>query len=330
MIVSVIFGLNFSYIFLFHSGFSRSILMKYLAIFSVIIILGTFSYYFFYLDLNFLSQKNILLTSDLGNLYQGVGRSISFCSIILAFSTIFFPLKLASLFIGFLLVANYKSIGAILGMFLAFIITLTRFSRKNISQFFLIVFLFSIPLFIINYLEINLLGNLIESFDLANERIGKKVGGHEIRLQVFEKALQLWTENSYNFLFGVGPVNFGCGMRDCDEGFFFYTHNIFLTFVVYFGLFGFLFCFIVLKGLFLSIKEFLFSRNYQLKLFGVLMIFFFILANIGGDFSGNRNFWAFLTIIFCLSPYITNIEAKNHNFIQYSNVAFLKNEIHFN
>lgn len=128
----------------------------------------------------------------------------------------------------------------------------------------------------------------MESYYETNERIKLKMEGREARVEIFWGTINLFTQFPNYLVFGIGPEKFSCYLGYCSEEEFVYSHNIFFDLLIYFGLFGLTFWFLLFNSFYRVMRKFIFSHNRLNLLLGIIFIYYFFQANIGEDFSQNR------------------------------------------
>lgn len=212
---------------------------------------------------------------------------MSFFILVIIFHSFSNILNLVFAVLGSYIVLNYRSVGAFVGIILALIYSIFVLLKQKrfiflILSFFSIIFLF----FLLNYL--GLTNYLVESFNDTNERIRLKMEGRENRVEFLLGTINLFIQFPNYLVFGINPEKYSCLMGYCSEEAFLYSHNIFLDLLIYFGLFGLIFWFLILNSFNYVMRKFIFSHNRLNLLIGIIFIYYFFQANIGGDFSGNR------------------------------------------
>lgn len=294
--IAFVLGKNFSYFFL-SKYFNRSYFF-----FACAFLASSFLIYYFYIMIS--SNWNFYTSlpyTDLAEYYQGVGRIMTLITIFLLHNIPKNPIRWLLASFAIYIILDYRSIGAGFGVAILFLYMISKTLLSKKPQNIIILILSSLIVYLLlSYFGI--IDYFVNSYELFNTRLEGKIE-YESRQYYLEVAQKLIFESPYNFIFGVGPLNFNDYLGQISGDRYLYVHNVFLELLIYFGIFGVIFFVVIIRALYINFRYFFNSRDPLLNLLSVLFTFYFLLANIGSDFSGNRFFINVMVMIYSLYPY---------------------------
>lgn len=240
----------------------------------------------------------VLLGTYLGDAYQGVSRVVGLCILLAVALRQSLPALswLLGAIGGLLLLFSLNSFGAFFSVILAagLILRKATSDSRSIALFFF-TFLAGAAFLALN-------AGLLES--VSNEgfwvRLQGKFDGsasdEQSRLMLMVAGLELWIKDFVSFMIGVGPMNYACNVGFCDG--YRHPHNLFVNFLIWFGVFGIPIILFVLYLSLIALKYYLFSSHVLESLLGALFLNFFLLSMIGGDIEQNRHLIFIASLLF--------------------------------
>lgn len=298
VIVAFVMGKNMSYFFI-SKYFLKDHFLRFCSHYAILLL----AYFYYTINTHGWNISISLSETELFNYYQGIGRSLSLIIILLLHSYTWNPINWLLSAFGLFFILDYRSVGAGLFVLVFFLYSTIKFIvLKKIKNIIIMLFGFVLIYSLVNYFGLDQFFS--RSIEYFNTRIEGKMES-ESRGYLYSLALSLLSHSFYNLIFGVGISNYNDYLGRLSDGLEYYkhTHNIFLEIFVYFGAFGLVFIFVILRSILINFKYYFTSEDKLLNLLSILHFLFFIQANFGGDFSNNRQFIFSLVTIYSVYPY---------------------------
>lgn len=227
---------------------------------------------------------------DVGKYYQGMSRAsgLLFLIILLCKKYVMKIFWLVTLIINLLLIVSFNGGGALFAIFIGLTFYLLNY-RVKVTEFLTLV-----ASFIWFYLFIS----NSDSFDLFTNRMNNKLSSDEdtfTRSWLVEKGIELWWNDTNNFIFGSGIVHYSCYIDNCLT--YWHPHNFFVLLITWFGLFSLpLILLIVILTICIFIRTITTKDLSHVTIYAVYL-YYFLLSMVGGDIEQNRHF--IFLIFFC-------------------------------
>ena len=298
--------------FLFLGGISIGLTpktrMRFLRILHFLIFIYSLIYAYFLKDMigmNFKELANYHMRLSLVGNPIGVGRIFSVLSLLSIICLFYEKDKYKKIFyvlctiLGLIITISTNSRGPFFALIISILIYLFFFTKLNKKKIVYALILISLLFIIIFTLLPESLVSRYKLFGKKEVHISKKqvsvFSTSKIREHFLNQSIKYLKNNPEKLIFGIGVGGFSYISANREDRL--YPHNIFMEIVLELGLLGLIL--FVLPFLFL-LNDFLITKNKinneenrQIILWIMLIILFFLNAQVSGDINDNRLLWFF-------------------------------------